>query len=325
MDTISGALFPEDEPSRLPAVFIGPSDSISAGSRRNLLNRKKELAALKSATVAETRGMPKSDRREHLYREIQRYQEELDSLEGFLSANFIPQHSPSQLLSPRAFFVSPLFSVRPNSRKREDLVKFNLPSATGSPSLSYVGPELRQSDGLVFLALLHMMRDVQVGTAVNLKPDEVCRALYGGYDGHNRERLREHIRRLQRGLVQSEKFSVQLCMGFDHPSTGPWTVGLDPKIVKLFQVSPQVWLQMQPLLSLPSGLATWLFTFIESQTKLIPMKIAHISDLCGSTAEPRSFKNTLRIALRQLADTGVVAQGWSLKNDTVTWMKASVA
>lgn len=320
MDLLNTTLI-EQEKSALPAVSLSSTDTLVLNSRRGLLRRKQELEELQKATVSETRGMPQSDKRNQLFQEIQRYRDEMEVLEEHLTNRFIPQHSPSQLLSPRAFFVSPLFGVRPNSLKREDSIHLPLPSAQGSPPLRYEGPELRQSDGLVFLALLHMMRDVQVGTAVNLKPDEVCKALFGSYDGHNRERLREHIRRLQKGLIVSDKFSVQLCMGFDYPSVGPWTVGLDAKIVKLFQVSPQVWLQMQPLLALPSGLATWLYTFIESQTKLIPMKIEHLKELCGSTAEKRSFTNTLRNALKELTDVGMVEPGWSLKNETITWMK----
>ena len=252
---------------------------------------------------------------------IQAYKAEEDILEGHLSNAFIPQHGPTQLLSPRAFFVSPLFRVRRDNDARADSIKLDLPISTTKGWLRYEGPELRQSDGLVFLALLHMLRDVQVGTAVSIQPVAVCRALFGGYDGHLRNKLRDHIQRLQKGLIISDHFSVQLCLCFDYPTHGSWTVGLDTKIVRLFQMSPEVWLRMKPRMSLPNGLATWLFAYVESQTRLIPMSLMTLHQLCGSAASEKAFSNRMRDALKHLAAAKIIDDGWSVGGGTVRWMK----
>ena len=197
----------------------------------------------------------------------------------------------------------------------------SLPTLHDTAVIRYVGPELRQSDGLVFLALVHMLRDVQVGTAVSLQPEAVCLALFGRYDGNSRRQLREHIQRLQQGLLIFETFSVQMCLRFDYPKTGRWTVALDRHITELFRLSPTTWFALRDRLSLPDGLATWLYAFVSSHTRLIPMKLERLRELCGSDAGEKAFGNRLREALKLLAAHGVVDTGWSVGHGEVRWRK----
>ena len=294
-------------------------------TRRGVLLSKRDLEKRRIQAFGETRGMRASPEKNTLYREIQDCKAEEDLLEAHLKERFIPQHSPNQFLSPRAFFVSPLFRVRSKTIERQSHTEIALPTTHGRKPILYRGPELRQSDGLVFLALLHMMRDVQVGTAVSLQPETVCKALFGRYDGNSRKQLRDHVQRLQQGLIILEHCSVQLCLRFEYPKTGKWSVALDPQIVEIFRVSPEVWLKMQPRLQLPDGLATWLYAFIESQTRLIPMQLASLRELCGSEASDKAFTNRFRDALHHLADNGIIDKGWSISDGCVRWMKAQQA
>lgn len=310
------------EGPKLPEVRIELTDPEETTlTRRGVLAKKKSLAEQRTLVFAETKGMKASHEKNRLYKTIQDCAAEESLLKEHLVERFIPQHGPTQLLSPRAFFVSPLFRVRRDNEAREDSIKLDLPISATKGFLRYEGPELRQSDSLVFLALLHMLRDVQAGTAVSIQPEAVCRALFGGYDGHFRDKLREHIQRLQKGLIISGNFSVQLCLCFDYPKLGSWTVGLDTKIVRLFQVSPEVWLRMKPRLTLPNGLATWLYTYIESQTRLIPMSLATLRELCGSAASEKAFTNRMRVAMKRLAAAQIIEKGWSIRAGTVRWMK----
>lgn len=293
----------------------------SSLTRRGTIAQKQQLAKQRSMAFAETKGLKQSPEKNRLYKAIQDYKAEEDILENHLANGFIPMHGPTQLLSPRVFFVSPLFSVRRENSARAESIQLDLPIGNTKGLLRYEGPELRQSDGLVFLALLHMLRDIQVGTAVSIQPAAVCRALFGGYDGHSRDKLRDHIQRLQKGLIISANFSVQLCLCFDYPKLGPWTVGLDTKIVRLFQISPEIWLRMKPRLTLPSGLATWLYAFIESQTRLIPMSLGTLRNLSGSAASDKAFTNRMRDALKHLVDAQIIDEGWSIGEGTLRWMK----
>lgn len=310
--------------SVFPEVLLEHSDpGDDTRTRQGVIDTKRRLELLREMTYKETRGVLAGVERNALYAEIRSYADEAARLERHLEENFVPLHGPGQFLSPRAFFVSPLFRVRSRSEPRQQHLDLELPTAVGKPIIRYSGPELRQSDGLVFLALIHMLRDVQAGAVVTLHPEAVCLALFGRYDGNARRQLREHIQRLQQGLLIFDTFSVQLCQRFDYPRTGQWTVGLDKHITKLFGVSPKVWFTLEDRLSLPEGLATWLYSFVASQTRLITMSLATLKALCGSEATDKAFSNRMRDALKQLAQRSVIDTGWLVGNGQVRWLKLS--
>ena len=300
-----------------PPVTDGPLNT-----RQCIISRKVELRSLTEDLSKEARGHPvNSPERNRLYRVIQEQHDEQSRLEDVLSTDFVPQHGPLQLLSPRAFFVSPLFRVASKRLTRERSVALELKNSQGEMVLRYNGPELRQSDGLVFMALLNLVRDVRAGERVSFNAEEVCRAVFGRYDGPTRNMLREHVQRLQRGLMEFAEFSVQLCLRFEYPKRGAWTVALDKDIVQLFHRSAEVWLELPKRQALPEGLTTWLYAFIESQTKLIPTSINTLRELCGSDANSESFPRTLRLALKELTEHTVIDDGWSMRGGVVHWRK----
>lgn len=306
----------------LPEVSIDEADpNEETLTRRGVLRAKRVMESLRADAYRELRTMSASLEKTPQFKQIKACAEEAQELERHLQERFVPLHGPNQLLSPRVFFVSPLFHVRSKNLARQKHIELTLPTSAGRFPIRYAGPELRQCDGRVFLALLHMLRDIRVGTAVTIQAEVLCKALFGRYDGASRRQLREHIQRLQQGLMICENFSVQLCLRFDYPRTGPWTVSLDPHIVQLFRISQEVWLPGQDRLTLPEGLATWLYTYIASQTRLIPMKLSTLRELCGSEASEKGFLNRFRDAMRQLAGRGIIDDGWSVSRGQVRWLK----
>lgn len=308
---------------RLPSV---PGNELlaaeSMNTRKCIVERKVEMREATQELSKEARTHPvNSPERNRLYQLVQSQHDGQARLEGLLQSDFLPQHGPRQLLSPRAFFVSPLFRVCSKRLTRERSVALDLKNAQGDVILRYQGPELRQSDGLIFMALLNLVRDVRTGERVSFTADDVCRTVFGRYDGPTRASLKDHIKRLQRGLIEFDNFSVQLCLRFEFPARGTWSVALDKDIVQLFRRSPEVWLDLPKRLALPEGLSTWLYAFIESQTRLIPASIESLRALCGSDASSESFPRTLRLALKELSRQEVIDEGWSMKGGTVHWRK----
>jgi hypothetical protein len=307
---------------RLPPVLIdAPDPDDETLTRGGVLQAKRRTESHRADAYKEYRPLQTSPEKQALHRQIQACAAEAQRLERHLQNHFVPLHGPGQLLSPRTFFVSPLFHVRSKNLARQKHLELTLPTPVGHSPIRYEGPELRQCDSRVFLALLHMLRDVRVGTAVTLHPEAVCNALFDGYDGANRKRLSQHIQRLQKGLMIFEEFSVQLCLRFDYPKTGPWTVSLDRHIVQLFRISPEVWLSVEDRFSLPEGLATWLYSYIASQTRLIPMKLSTLRERCGSEAGERGFLNRFRDAMHVLAQQGIIDRGWTIVRGQVRWLK----
>lgn len=290
-------------------------------TRRGVLDAKNYFGIQREATYKELRGLKASPEKDGLYEELRFYADEEADMKRRLEQHFIPQHGPTQFLSPRAFFQSSIFNARSRSVERSPNVELILPTGPDAPTIRYSGPELRQSDGRVFLVLLHMLRDIQVGTKVTLLPEAICVALFGRYNGNTRKQLRTHIQRLQKGLIVADSYSVQLCQEFDYPARGPWGVALHPHIVELFRISPRVWLSMPMRLSITEGLPSWLYAFVQSQTKLIPMRIAKLRELSGSESEERAFVNSMRLALKELTRRDIIEPGWSLLRGQVHWMK----
>jgi hypothetical protein len=314
---------------RLPDVTVELADPEETNlTRQGVYNRKRQLDRNRVISSEEAKGMGASTEKYRLFKVVQDCIHENKMLEQHLNDNFIPGHAPDQFLGPRVFFVSPLFHVRSVSCPRQQEMTIELATSIGRPWIEYRGPELRQSDGLVFLSLLNVLRDVQIGTAASFSPEAMCTALFGRYDGHTRDQLRDTLLRLQRAFIVfkvDEEFKVRLCDRFDQPKVGPWTVALDKRAVDLFNASPVFWFSMPHRLRLPEGLPTWLLTYVESQSKLIPMSLVTLHKLCGSNAKPRSFLNRMRVALQHLSAAHVIDTGWFFKRGFVHWRKPSSA
>ena len=245
---------------------------------------------------------------------------ELEQFRERMARDFLPQHGHPQLICPRLLFTSRIFAVRSSNLTRLEQVEFDL-GMTKSEGLVYSGPELRQGDGHVFQALLNMCRDLRVGKQTSYVVAELCQSLWGTYNGQQRMRLRKSIRRLQKATIQAPSFTVQLVQRFEHPKKGRWSVELDSDIVQIFRNDQLVWLDSGMRRRLPEGLTTWLYSYIRAHVRLIPWSIEDLRTRCGSDAEPRPFRQSLRSALKRLANESVIDQGWFIVENRVHWRK----
>ena len=307
----------------LPALEPFPATRLrdpSHDAERDVrLHRHKELCAEKAQLKDLQRELQAQGYRggDH-YNGVQHLEAVVERLEKGMRKDFIPQHAQLQLISPRSFFTSRLFHVKSKKVARESSLSFTL-DAKAPEEARYIGPELRQGDGLVFMALLNLCRDYRVGKQVCFDAAAMSAALWGSYNGQKRERLKKCIQRLQRSTIEFSGFTVQLVQRFEHPKFGEWSVSLDLDIVELFRGQQQIWLDLPLRLRLSEGLATWLYGYIRSQRMLIPWSIDDLRERCGSDADDKHFREALGKSLKQLADEGVIDSGWSLKGKLVHW------
>ena len=254
------------------------------------------------------------------HRGVQHLSAVVEHLEETYASDFLPQHTQLQLISPRNFFTGRLFHVKGRNVPRTPGLEFVL-DAKAPDGARYVGPELRQADGLVFMALLNLCRDYRVGKQACFDVAAMTLALWGAYNGQQRKRLKQTIQRLQRATIEFSGFTVQLVQRFEHPVCGEWSVALDRDIVQLFRLQQEVWLDLSLRLRLSEGLTTWLYGYIRSQTRLIPWPVDDLRERCGSEAHDKAFREMLGKSLTQLAHEGVIDSGWSLKGKMVHWRK----
>ena len=264
-----------------------------------------------------------SREKNELWKQIDAVRADVEGEQLILDEQFICMHSSSQLLGTRLIFRSPLFNVRNQNISRIASIKLQLP-LDEETSAFYEGPELRQDDGLVFMALLNVARDVRLGKAVGFSAQDLCQSLWGYYDGPARARLKSQISRLQLGILNFPTFRVHLVERFDFPKKGLWSVRLDADIVNLFPGKEVVWLDFQQRQSLSSGLASWLYAYIRSQTTLIPTKVERLRQMSGSGGEFEGFRSNLMKAMEVLTAARHVCGGWRIdKHEMLHWLKSS--
>jgi hypothetical protein len=320
----NGGVDKADTYDAISVVVADQTFSPTQGIRCLRIEEIQSLRQTRQILQQEYRREPKqSPERFELQRQIQNAYDDEMVLKERLNIDFVPQHSPQQLISPQVLLMSKVFNVRANNVCRNNDVTFTVPLTNGNPVI-YEGHELRQSDGLVFMALINLARDFRVGTLVSFDPSEMCIWLYQYYNGALRARLRDSIHRLQHALLKFPDFSVQLATRFTYPARGRWTVMLDPEIVTMFKHSRLIWMDLKTRNSLPEGLTTWLFAYIESQTKLIPQETALLHKLCGSGAvDNRTFNTLLSRAIKPLVTAGMLCPGWHIQNGVLHWKKTA--
>lgn len=232
----------------------------------------------------------------------------------------VPWHHDEQLLSPKSLLCSPLFGIA-RSGKRREKVEMTI-THTAACELTYQGPELRQSDGLVFMALLHLAQDFKPGRLVFFSPVALLQSMGTKYAGGSvRHHLQETIQRLQESFLKGPDFRVQLVGFFHYPPYGDWSIRLDEKVTQLFEGVQAIWMDRRMRTGLPPGLATWLLGYIRSQAILNTTSLSLLQSRCGSLAKPKNFADSLREALSILEHNQVVEPGWRVMDGKVTWKK----
>lgn len=253
-----------------------------------------------------------------LLNEVQHYAAEAESVQEDLDAHFIHPHSQLQLIGTQSFFMGRLFHVKSRSVSRAMHVEFPLDSKAPQGA-RYIGPELRQGDALVFMALLNMCRDYRVGKQVDFDVASMAEALWSTYNGQQRSRLKKSVQRLQRATVEFEGFTVQFVLRFEHPKRGNWSVAMDPDIVTLFRAQRVIWLDFPVWKRLSEGLTTWLYGYVRSQSRLFRWRIDDLRERCGCDAQMKTFREMLCKSLKQLAEAGLVDVGWFLLGEFLHW------
>lgn len=321
-DTSASAATPafdtEDSP-RVQPVMSSNRSEVWRVQRLDAATRARRLVdELAKDWRRERAGTPES---REAFLELRDGLDEAQHIDDDVKDSWVPQHSPLQLISPQHLLMSSVFSAKGRQvpREREARIVF---ARTSQGDAVYEGPELRQGDGLVMMGLVNMVRDLRVGTLVEFDPAQMCSWLFRRYDGPNRLKLRDSIQRLQKALLKYPAFSVHLVERFDYPSHGSWRVRLEPSIVRLFQQSLTIWLDLKTRQALPEGLTTWLLGYVESQTNLIPTSLEHLRGLSGSeTKDIKSFRVVLTRSLNCLVAAKVVDCDWRFRADRVHWRK----
>jgi hypothetical protein len=248
----------------------------------------------------------------------------------------LPLWAESRRGLPNTLARCALFTARGKYEARE-VFKTKMIASVEGTRIYFSGEELRQDDQDVFLQLVHMARDEDLGAVSVITGYAVLSELGWGSGGLSYQRLKESVMRLRAGLVIVERpakdepskvddtkgFTGNLIKVFDwHGET--WNLALDPRLVKLFGAKDHTWIVWEQRKKL-NPLAKWLHSFYSTHDEPFAYTVERLRELCGSTvAELKHFRAKLKKALDELVKHEFLLK-WEIdKSDKVTVKRRGV-
>lgn len=242
-------------------------------------------------------------------------------------------NTPSELLAvcsnaerilPNEIVRSALFNARNRNQKREYMRSVEI-AVIGGGTITYRGEELRQDDATVFMHIVHIAKNMPIGSLVEFTPYSICKAIGWGIGGEKYKRLRESLSRMQATALEVRSQRIDGVWGGESMSMIPyfkWKEGdetlakyqvkLAPQLVELFGNVHYTRTDWEQRLALPDGLATWLHTYFASHKNPHPVPIETIMQGAGMTiADRKDAAKKIRTALGKLVDVGFLAS-WEI-------------
>lgn len=235
--------------------------------------------------------------------------------------NVIARPSPAQLPLwgerfrglPNSIARSALFTCA-NRRAPRSAFK-NSPIATiAGLQIFYTGEELRQDDEDVFLQIVHLARNEQLGEKVKIRGNQLLRILGWNNSSRDYDRLRDCIERLKTGSVKIvtedrskgymgsliRKFTWEDSESAERGARPFWQIFLEPEMVKLFGDDNYSLIEWQARKAL-GPMAKWQLSFYITHKNPLPYKTATFLTLCGAkTTDLRGFRRTYKSGLDEL-------------------------
>jgi TrfA protein len=205
--------------------------------------------------------------------------------------------------APNLFLRSSLFSVvRKGQRK---IMKREQIAAQGNVEIFYTGEQLDQADLDNWLMILHLV--YKNGNRCSFSAASFLSLMSRTDGGDNRVALDDSLSRMKassikiRGKVHYSYEGSLLDEIIRDEETRAYQITVNPRLAPLFmatQFTLVYWTVRQELARKP--LAQWLHAFYSSHARPFDLKVETLHLLCGSTAQMKRFKQTLRNALQEV-------------------------
>jgi len=210
----------------------------------------------------------------------------------------------------RDILLTKLFRLGIGERKH--IKGETLVSALGG-TITHRGPELRQDDGGVFMALIAKTRGHLVTKTIAFNPKELVAEMGREHKDarYSVQHLRECIKRLQSsviGIAQGHNFlDVVMVQRFVGDSQ-LWTVQLDSDVVLLFQNDDKhpTYIDIKKRARLKDGMQTYLQGHFLAHYEHNEFTLQELQEHSGSDSSLKVFGREVRGALPRLVHAGVI-------------------
>jgi hypothetical protein len=205
---------------------------------------------------------------------------------------------------PNGVLRSALFGAIQKGARR--YMQRELVASLDGVEIRYTGQRLDQGDLDTWESVLHAARLYAMGEHCRVTSYGLLKLMGKTDTGKNRMTLHTRISRLRACAVEIKQGRFLYVGGlvdeaFKDEKTQVWVIALNPKLHALFatdQFTLIDWEVRQSLNGKP--LAQWLHGFYASHARPYPIKVATLQKLCGSEAELRRYRQTLRAALTEV-------------------------
>lgn len=230
---------------------------------------------------------------------------------------------------PNEFLRSALFTAR----KSKDRIRLNEEKiyTVGPHEIYYTGEELRQDDETVWMQILHYARGRPSNNlTILMKKSDFLREIGWREGGNYYKKLDECLNRLAATnlLIKSDRFKEDRATGIGVSLINRYVtnseknlikVTLDPEIPILFFGNQYTLIEWKQRLSLPEGIARWLYGYYCTHAQPYPLKLETIEQGVGVIYTRKSdFKNAVRRALRALVESGAIKSFSVTRDDLVS-------
>jgi hypothetical protein len=229
---------------------------------------------------------------------------------------------------PNCLARSALFSCKGKSVPRTHL-KDALIASTSGIRITATTEDLRQEESDVFLMLVHLARHHALGNQVEVTAHHLLKAMSWCTGSADYLRLRTCIKRLTEATIWvsfdggRDGFSGRLVEKIEWSDAGSgsrerWRVRLDPQILHLFGDADYSLIDWEKRLQL-RPVAKWLHNYYASHRDPLPISVARLYELCGSSNKRLSgFRSDLVSAMDELRRVGFLTY-WAIgeTNDLV--------
>lgn len=222
-----------------------------------------------------------------------------------------------------SFAASNLFVARPLSDEREFLRDVVL-TAVGGVEATYTGPELSSEEHALYLAVLHMGRDLPLPQhpMVQFVAVDLLRSLGWNESARDYQRLHDGLLRLSAAVLslrdpkRGAGYAGALIQSFEWQGVrgeklSHWRVTFNPRLATLFVPELVSYLDWHVYRQIDGRerLLSWLHMFVAAHDERCPILVSRVRELCGSRQKSLAgFRRSLDQALAQLQMHGVLAR-----------------
>lgn len=205
--------------------------------------------------------------------------------------------------------------------KKRLLLQNQFIAAQGNYSIHYTGAQLDQSYLNVFLGIMHLARGIHEGNLVRFSGHQLLKLIGRPTGGKDHKWLYTVFQTLTATSVAIVKDGKRVFWGSLLPrgeadlETGKYAVEISRDLAKLFDrgFTRIEWEQRRKLLHKP--LAQWLQFYYASHAKPLPVSVAFLCEMSGSTTQSlKKFRQNLKAALKQIQAVNIIFE-WRIDEE----------